>query len=195
MKSIFSFIILLVTLLVGNTAFAQTAPAMVDHWSTAAECKAAVDAPFYRPSILGRHTLSKTEIVRGVPLGGCADMDLPDRLGGRGWVRVAQNTDMVFDVNTAKVVRLAECMNVVHEYQPFDRLVGLTGPRGLQGIPGPQGIQGPKGDKGDPGRVVYVAAPKKKSHWKRWATIGVLAAGSGYTAYYYWPCPPGTARK
>ncbi len=121
------------------SANAQT---MVDHWSTGEQCLAATSAPFYYPTILHKQALAQNEVRRGIPSGACVDMDLPDRMGGRGWVRIDEDREFVYNAFTGKIDRLYECNNHVYSIAPFPSIVGETGPQGLQGIPGPQGLQG-----------------------------------------------------
>jgi len=167
MKKFFLFFAL------GLMASAQTTettppPALlVDHWSTVEECLAATPAPFYYPSIVSQRKLVKDEGIRGHPTGGCFEMDLPDRAGKKGFVRIEPGRRFVYNRSDGKVLRLAECNNNVHSETPFPPIQGAEGPRGLQGPEGPigpqglLGLQGPKGDKGDPG----LTGPKGDSGW------------------------------
>lgn len=195
-------------LTLGVKAGAQEAP-LVDHWKTLEECMAGTE--YYTPSILGQRKLAPDEVVIAHAIGGCADMDLPDRLGKRGFVRIAPSStpNLVFNIKTAKVVKDFRCMNQVHSFTPFKLtlvLAGLPGKNGytpvkgvdyFDGKPGERGEKGDKGDKGDPGqdgKIVYVSA-SGGFPWKKVLLWGGAIAVGGYTVYYFWPCPPGTARK
>ena len=97
---------------------AASAPLM-DHWSTATECLAAETAPFYYPTLVKQRPLANNEIVNGHPTGGCFEMDLPDRMGGRGFVRIEKGREFVFDRTTGAVLRLAVSNNAVYSWKPF----------------------------------------------------------------------------
>lgn len=90
----------------------------VDHWRTGQECLDATSAGFYYPTLVKKIPLATDERIVGLPTGGCADMVLPDRLGGRGWVRVATDRRVVVGPD-GKVRRLEECNNKIFEFLPF----------------------------------------------------------------------------
>ena len=204
MKKFFLFFAL------GLIASAQTTEAtppsalLVDHWSTAEACMAATSAPFYYPSLISQRKLGKDEGIRGHPTGGCFEMDLPDREGGRGFVRIESGRRFVYNRRDGKVLRLAECNNNNYAEVPFPPIQGAEGPRGLQGPEGPigpQGLPGLKGDKGDPGPP-GPTGPKGESGWdatepvaptvkvgrcgkKCWTVLAIVGtAGAAGGAYY-----------
>lgn len=123
---------------------AQTS--MVDHWSSAEQALAATSSPFYYPTLRSQQKLEANEVVWGHPTGGVFDMKLPDRLGNRGWVRIQAGRQFVYNRDTGKVLRLAECNNTVYGWEPFPPIQGLQGP------PGPQGPRGYDGRDGRDGR-------------------------------------------
>lgn len=116
------FAALLLTLTATNLE-AQTQP--VDHWATRVECEAATSAPYYKPSIISKRPTGRDEVIVPHPTGGCFEIDLPDRLTerfpirGRGWVRLAPGTPMVYDSRNHSVKRLAECDNDIYAEAPF----------------------------------------------------------------------------
>ncbi len=182
---------------------------VVDHWATLNECLMAQSAPFYYPTILTQKKLREGEVVRGHPTGGCIEMDLPDRMGGRGFVKIEPGRRFVYDARTGKILRLAECNNAVYSETPFRPIwgiPGLRGPRGFRGVPGPTGPQGPMGPAGPPGPPgkdgrdgidgkdgrdgeSVVIVKKGGFPWKKVVVVGVIGGVVGSATYYYWPCP------
>ncbi len=113
---------------VSTSAFSPVAVSMeqfqgpvVVRWATLEECFAATSAPNYRPTTESKKKVDlKKEVVVGHSTGGCADIDLPkDEGGGRGWVRVGTDGDLVVDRDTGKILRIKPCDNVVHRFVPF----------------------------------------------------------------------------
>lgn len=145
-------VIVLALFAFGSLAEAQTAP-VIDHWKTAEECLAAQNAPFYYPTILSERKLGKGERIWGHQTGGCFEMDLPDRIAKRGFVRIEAGRRFVYDGTTGKLLRLAECNNDVYSVEPFPPLKVAQGIQGNSGAVGPQGPKGDKGDKGDVGSM------------------------------------------
>ena len=163
---------------------ADTTTPLVDHWSALEECRVSTSAPFYYPSILHEHKLGENEVVRGLPVGCCVNMDLPDRSGKRGWVRIEAGRKFVYDKTDGKISRLAECNNSVYDFEPIPTLAGLKGDPGPKGDPGVQGPPGPRGTwdyRGEltppPPPPVKVVVAKKSSHTGWWIAGGVLLAG------------------
>ena len=115
---------------VSETVTTTSDTPLIDHWQTSPECVKATSAPFYHPSILKKQKLGSNEVVRGHPTGGCFNMDLPDRVRNE-FVRIEQGREFVYDKNTGKVLRLAECNNSVHGFTPFSTQPTL----GLKGLP------------------------------------------------------------
>lgn len=116
-----------------------------DYWNNSSDCLSATNAPFYVPGIVRKQALGPNEIVRGIPEGRCVEMDLPDRLNGRGWVRIDADRPFVFDNTTGKLLRLEACNNKVYDSVPFPPVVGEKGDTGEVGPQGPEGQQGPPG--------------------------------------------------
>lgn len=172
-----------------TAASAQTPSPIVDYWSTAEACLKAVDAPFYRPSIVRKRALATNEVVRGLPTGACVEMDLPDRIAKRGYVRIEAGRPFVFNRETGFVVRMEECNNDVYHVVPIPAPAaipgppgpqGPAGPRGPQGVPGPRGPQGPQGFRGEPGTPVPTPPPPSTRR-SRTSTPGVtITAGVSY---------------
>ena len=136
------------TLLVTSMLFSAPVSAEVDHWGTKDECVAAVTAPYYFPTIKNPKKLVDGKVKRGLPTPSCIKMDLPDRLGGKGWVRIGADREIFFDEKTGEADNLAECSNHIYE------IVALPAPKGKKGDkgdPGQNGQDGAKGAKGDPG--------------------------------------------
>lgn len=123
--------------------FVESARAEVDHWSTPKECEDAESGPTYYPTLIHEQPLGSDEVTGGLPSPSCVDMNLPDRMGGRGWVRIGEDRKIIFDKNTGKPLRLAECNNTIFN------VVAL--PAGVV-VHGKDGEQGPKGDPGPAGR-------------------------------------------
>lgn len=181
------FVLVLIVL-----AFAASANAeVVNHWSTAEQCLAAKDSPFYYPSVIKKKALGRGELVLGHPTGGCADMDLPDRLGDRGWVRIELGRKLVYGPDGV-IRRLEECDNKIHAFVAFPLVAALRGEVGPQGPMGPQGPEGPRGFQGEPGRNLipeggYTVRRPPSWAWKnRYRILGVAVLGGGAAAYYYW---------
>lgn len=116
---VFALVALVLTVSTISAADAQGPP--VNHWKTVAECLKATSAPFYYPSIRNPRKPGKNEVVLGHPTGGCFEMDLPDRLGDRGWVRIEPGRRFVYDATSGKVLRLEECDNDIYSEAPFVR--------------------------------------------------------------------------
>lgn len=150
MKKIF-----LATLVATAVLFLFSAPvwAEPDHWATSEECRAAKNSPYYYPFKPGNLPLENDEIVGGFSTARCVEMILPDRLGGRGWVKIGEDRKIVFDKKTGKAKRLMECTlrKQILADIPIPSVQAKDGKNGDPGTPGPQGLQGYKGDKGDPG--------------------------------------------
>ena len=92
---------------------------LVDSFSTSQECLAAISAPFYRPSLARKQELGSDEVVRGHPTGGCFELALPDRVRGRGWVRIEAGRPFVYNRTTHVAVRLAASNNHKYDEVPF----------------------------------------------------------------------------
>lgn len=168
---------------------------LVDHWELGADCVTSADAPFYKPSILTKKKLAKNEAIRGIPYSGCFEMDLPDRIGGKGFVKIAAGTLGVYNTETGELLRLAECNNTIYASIPFEPLkgaVGPMGPRGLRGEAGPEGPQGRPGRDGRAGKNGICSS--KKCKWAVALTGAAIAGGAAYY-YNYVYCPPGTVRR
>ncbi len=116
-----------------------------DYWKTQKECEAATTARYYWPSILKTQKLATGEAVYGNPNGGCADMDLPDRIGGRGWVRTEPGRLFVYN-EKGEILRLMACNNKVYAFVPFP-----PPPKPLDGKTGSPGSPGQNGERGLPG--------------------------------------------
>lgn len=140
------YILFLALILSGTQLEAQR---LVDHWATVEECLAAVDAPFYYPSTRSNKKLGPNEVVRGVPHASCIEMDLPDRMGGRGYVKIEAGREGTYNSQTGKMMTLYACRNEVYKVVPIPL------PRGHDGKPGPKGDKGDVGPQGLPGQVVY----------------------------------------
>lgn len=128
----------------GMPITAQTS--MVDHWFSAEQTFAATSSPCYYPSIKRRQKLAENEVIRGLPSMSAVDMDLPDRMGGRGWVKIEAGRPFVYDRTNGQVLRLEECNNHVYSVVPFPPIQGLQGPPGPQGPMGPRGYDGRDAD-------------------------------------------------
>lgn len=116
-------------------AISTPVSAEVDHWATLEECKAATTAPYYYPTILHDQKIDvKKEFAQGRTTPLCIEMDLPDRLGGKGWVRVGDDREIFYDRKTGEPLRLEKCNNHIYE------IVAL-----------PNATKGEKGEKGDIG--------------------------------------------
>lgn len=189
--------VLLAVLLAMGSAQAN-AQAIVDRFSTVAECLATKEAPFYYPSIVSKRRVAANEVVRGHSTGGCFEMDLPDRVGGRGFVRVELGREFVYNRLTGQVLRLAECNNTVYSWRSFletEGRVGLTGPMGPQG---PQGIQGLRGENGRDGQVTtfpqssqippqYIVVNSGRPRWP-WIVGSLITGGIlGAVIHHNWP--------
>ncbi|MBP6883946.1 MAG: hypothetical protein KBC06_01795 [Candidatus Pacebacteria bacterium] len=157
---------MLLTLVFLGSAQADGQSALVDHWTTEAECMRETSAPLYYPEILSRQALALNEVVRGHPTGGCFEMDLPDRLGGRGFVRIEAGRKFVYNRVTGKVLRLAECNNKVHSWTPFPRprdgRDGINGTNGRDGRDGINGINGRDGRNYTPSPPASIKVPSTK---------------------------------
>lgn len=100
---------------------------VVDHWATGNECEAAVEAPWYVPSTTSNRPIGKDEVMLPHPSGACMEIDLPDRLTagfpkrGRGWVRIAPQTQVVYSYKDKAPVRLAKCDNRIYAERPFGK--------------------------------------------------------------------------
>ena len=152
---------------------------LVDHWSTASECTLAQDAPFYYPSVLKEQKLQKNEVVRGHSTGGCFEMDLPDRMGGRGWVKIEAGRRFVYDKTDGTVLRLAECNNIVHAVASIvGEITGPTGPQGPQGLKGEKGDKGEPGKDGAPGRDAVVPPVARQESGAQWGLTGGAMIGT-----------------
>lgn len=162
-------------------ASAQTTPVpLVDHWATKEECIGATTAPFYLPSILRQQPLAENEVIRGL-VGGCYKMDLPDRLGGVGWVRIESGRPGVFDRRTSGPLRLKECNNKLHEWEFFPPTPLADSVRKLKGDPGPpgrDGVNGIPGAPGRPGRDGFCSSGKCR--WAVAIVSGVVVGGVIY---------------
>ena len=92
-----------------------------DNWLSAAECLAAETAPFYQPALVTRVAVGKNEVIKEHPTGGCFELDLPDRLNGRGFVRLEMGRRLVYDGTNNRILRLAGSNNSVYSWVPFVR--------------------------------------------------------------------------
>lgn len=118
MKKIQLFVILAVTLMVIACAPSM---AQTDYFKSAAECLAA-HSP-YQPSILHPRPMVAGEFEIPNPNGGCADMALPDRLGGRGYVWITGNL-----IVGANGLRYKPCGNKVYAWFPASAPVAPAKP-------------------------------------------------------------------
>jgi hypothetical protein len=118
------------------TFAASASASLADHWQTADQCLMATDAPFYYPTIKRNLPLGPNEVIRGHPTGGCFEMELPDRLGNRGWVKIDKDREFVYDTITGLPKRLAECNNDVYNIVPFPPVKGEKGDKGEDGLDG-----------------------------------------------------------
>lgn len=173
--SALALVVITVSVATGDHLLAQSA--LIDHWQTASECLSAVDAPFYLPSIKKVQSLGADEIVRGHPTGGCVNMDLPDRPGGRGWVKIETGREFVYKRSTSQILKLAECSNKVYGVSPFPPARGERGLRGPIGPQGQVGPMGPEGLQGSPGKVVV---KKNNFPWLKATLIGTVVGVGGY---------------
>lgn len=199
MKRALMFVIVMTIPVIGVVcpawALTQT-PFLVDHWSTAEQCVAAQNAPFYYPTIVRAQALGANEVVIGIPAAGCADMRLPDRLDGRGWVRIGVDRKVVYSTISWKPIRLQECNNQIFDFVALPLAQQIPGPVGPQGIAGPEGSQGPQGPPGLNGTGCYVEVRADHSTWQvcgksqvllnrpmsrrtKWAIGGAVAATAG----------------
>lgn len=89
------------------------------HWETVEECIAATGAPMYYPANPSPKPLGTNEIVVGLPDPSCVEMDLPEAMGGRGWVRTETGRRFVANRLTGQVLRLVECNNNVYDVVPI----------------------------------------------------------------------------
>lgn len=109
----------------GSVAEAQQGAAIVDHWPTEAQCRAAEHAPFYVPSFTSTKALGKDEVILPHPTGGCFEIELPDRLTkgfpeeGWGWIRIERGREVVFHSKTGKALKIAKCDNRIRKESPF----------------------------------------------------------------------------
>lgn len=163
--------------------FATMASAEVtNHWPTVDQCLSAKNSPFYYPSILSQQKLAKDEVVLGHPTGGCADMDLPDRFGKRGWVRIELGRKLVYGPD-GTIRRLEECNNHIHGFVAFPLVAAL---RGEVGPRGPQGPEGPRGFTGKSGKdFTPTKRPLCGESWRtgrRWGCAAVVAIIGGFAA-------------
>ena len=168
----------LVFLAVGFSS--ASAQRVVDHWATAAECMAAKGSPFYRPSILRKQALGPDEAVRGHPTGGCFDIDLPDRMGGRGFVRIEAGRPFVYNLRTSEVLKLAECNNDVHSWVPFEP--PRDGRDGRDGKDGRDGTNGLNGRDATTSRAPFVPVKDERGYCSRhtttcWVVGGLVVTG------------------
>ena len=138
---------LVLATLVATVVFGFSAPvwAEKDHWATSEKCLAAQYAPYYFPTLVHQQALVNGEVVGGLSTPSCVDMVLPDRFGGRGWVRIGDDRKVVFDKSTGRPKRLAECNNQIFA------VVALPLVQGEQGKTWPLGPQGPEGPRGEDG--------------------------------------------
>lgn len=154
------------------------AQSVEDHWQTSEACLAATDAPFYYPRIKKSKALGGKEVVVGLPKSACVLMDLPDRLGGRGWVRIEAGRAVVYNSATGKYARLLECNNDIYDVVRMPLAAGLDGRNGERGGIGPEGPQGPMGPPGPPGRDGrdLTAGPRHRL-WPWLAAAGIIGGG------------------
>ena len=96
-------------------AIATAVPAMaqVDHFKTSDECLTAHER--YQPRILHPRPMVAGEVLLPHPNGGCAEMTLPDRLGGRGWVWIPASSDVIVGGDG---MRYAVCGNKIFGFIP-----------------------------------------------------------------------------
>lgn len=162
-----AIVVLILALCLGSIpAMAQTTP-LLGYWKTEAACMAAKNSPYYYPTVLSKKKMVPGEAIYGNPTGGCADMDLPDRLGGRGWVRIGPDRKLVYDLTTGKILRLEECDNKIYAWAPFPEPQGAPGRQGIAGQNGKDGENGRDGADGNDGKG---------------ASIGKVVAIAGATA-------------
>ncbi len=186
-----------------NAAIAQSVQTfVVDHWATADACVAAQSAPFYVPS------------KRDVPLGpdervgrfarnSCVEMILPDRIGGRGFVKAHAGDEFVYSVKTGAIVRFLPCNNDVFGWVeipdapvapaqaipvgPLTMNVNVTGTNDVNvHVDGKVEV-----DQVVSGTVVQQQreddrkVDKGDSHWVKWVVIGAVAAvGTGLAIHF-----------
>ena len=116
MRKAVLFVLFVVAILCSlGTAEAQ----VVDHWKTETECLAATDAPYYNPTASARPRLLGTdEVIYEYPTDACVEMVLPDRFGGRGWVRVKAGWQSVRLRESGEFRRMAKCDNEIFTISP-----------------------------------------------------------------------------
>jgi hypothetical protein len=186
----------------GAGAEAQTWPNM---FSTEAACKAALESGrlrFYEPKYFGSHTRNPPNgydrIVVPLESDTCLEMRV---VGGRQFVAQREGTlfraQKLADGSLSLYAR-DDCGNAVY---------GVVFPAPVPPAPVEvmrEDVPPPSPRITIPRRFVPVPAPpvtpQKKggfcsSKTCRWMAVVAGSAAAGYTAWYYWPCPPGTVRK
>jgi hypothetical protein len=116
-------VLLFVFALMATPALAQGT--VTDHWPSARECLAAT-GPYYVPRVKNPQPVKRGEQVIGYEWGGCFDMALTAKEGGRGWVRLPPGSRVVVDVISGKPLRLEECNNRIYGFEPFPPPEKLT---------------------------------------------------------------------
>lgn len=124
---------------------------MVDHWTNLEAALAAPpDAPFYYPVLLHPRQLEKGQVVQGLPQTCYLEMDLPDRMGGRGFVKIEAGRKITYSEVTGEPLYLTECGNLIYGGIPIPPQKGEKGDPGQKGDPGGQGPPGPPGQNAAP---------------------------------------------
>ena len=117
--------------------FCVPASAQMDHFETVGSCMAAPkNTLHYFPTFVHQQRLMENEVIGGLPQLSCVEMQLPDRLvgkEGRGWVRIGDDRKVIFDKNTGKPLRLAECNNTIFEVVPLPEAIPEKGDPGQDG--------------------------------------------------------------
>lgn len=142
--------------------FCASVSAQVDHWATSDECIAAQGAPYYYPILVHQQMSTNAEVAQGRPTPSCINMDLPDRLGGHGWVRVGDDRKIIYSKTTGKPLRLAECNNRIYGIVALPAVQardGKDGAPGISGAPGQPGRDGFPGQNGYDGRDANCNCP------------------------------------
>jgi len=155
-----------------------TLSTMVDHWQTIEAALAAPpDAPFYHPVILNPRQPARGEKIVGWPQATFFEMDLPDRMGGHGFVKIEAGRKVICN-EAGEPLYLEECGNRLYGGIPIPPQKGEPGPPGLQGPPGQSGTSGETGLQGPPGPPGQNAAP---------------TVDSGYGGSEYYPTYPSSS--
>ena len=141
-------------------ASSVSAMAQVDHFSNSTDCLAAHNP--YTPSILHPRPMVAGEVLLPHPNGGCAEMTLPDRLGGRGWVWVPANGDVIVGGGG---MRYAVCGNKIFNFVlapapalPIEKVSATKPLNQAQTLPVQQPTQQTQ--------IVYVVQPQQRPEYQ-----------------------------